>query len=356
MKSGRKQILVLRFRFIGDTILTIPFLRNLRRAEPEAHITWMIAPGDAEIVRGIPYVDELLVWDPAKGNPAGPHRSLGGKFNFVRGLRRRHFDQAYVLKRSLASAVLARLSGAPRRVGFDTEHRGALLTTKVPYRHDRHEVQNFLDVLRADGMAVTDDHLEVWLDDTDRAFATDFLTKHGVQPGEKMVGLHPFAANKPRAWHEDDFAAVANAVQTKYGARILIFGGPGDRDLAAKLQRAISPAPVMAVGETTVRQSMALVARCALLVCNDSGVMHVGAALNIPLVALFGPQSPKKFGPWSQNCRVIYHKFPCSPCRQKFFTQCEPSARGKPACMEAITVSEVLAAVDSFAPELRPVV
>ena len=355
MKSVQKQILVIRFRFIGDTILTVPFLRNLRRTEPAARITWMIAPGDAEIVRGIPYVDDFLIWDPSNGNPAGPHRSFAGKFAFVGELRRRQFDKVYVLKRSFSSAVLGRLSGAAERVGFDTEHRGALLTTKVPYQHDRHEVENFLNVLHCDGLTVTDHHLEVWLDDADRAFATDFLTKHGVRPGEKIVGLHPFAANKPRAWHEDDFAAVANAVQSKYGARIVVFGGPADRELAAQMQRSISPAPVLAVGETTVRQSMALVARCALLLCNDSGVMHLGAALNIPLIALFGPQSPKKFGPWGKNCRVIYHKFPCSPCRQKFFTECQPSIRGKPACLEAITVSEVLEAVDRFAGQLRPV-
>jgi heptosyltransferase-2 len=85
---------------------------------------------------------------------------------------------------------------------------------------------------------------------------------------------------------------------------------------------------------------MALLRKALLFVGNDSGVMHLAAAAGIPLVALFGPQSPVKFGPWSKRARVIYTQFPCSPCRQKFFTECEPSPRQKPACIEAITVDE----------------
>jgi heptosyltransferase-2 len=87
---------------------------------------------------------------------------------------------------------------------------------------------------------------------------------------------------------------------------------------------------------------MALLSKCALLICNDSGIMHLAAALDIPLIALFGPQSPVKFGPWGKRCRVLYKRFPCSPCRQRFFEECDPSPRGKPMCMEAIAVDEVL--------------
>jgi heptosyltransferase-2 len=344
------QILVIRFRYLGDTVLTVPFLRNLRRAEPNARIVWMVAPGDAEVVKGIPYVDEFLVWDPRKGSDGRPgaHRTLAARIGFVRELRRRRFDKVYVLKRSFSSALMAFLSGAPRRVGFDTEGRGFLLTRRAPYLAGRHEVESFLDVLRADGIPTPDNHLEAWLSPDERAFAADFLERAGFKPGEPIVGLHPFCANPPRGWHEDEFVAVANEVQRRYGARILIFGGKQDQDLAEKMRQGITPAAVSLAGRTNLRESMALLARCTAFVCNDSGVMHLGAALGVPLVALFGPQSPAKFGPWTKNARIIYLSFPCSPCRQKFFTECTPSARGKPACMEAITVREVLEAIDSL--------
>jgi heptosyltransferase II len=353
-EEAKKRILVLRYRFIGDTILTVPFLRNLRRAEPDAWIAWLVAPGSCEAVLGIPYVDELLFWDPATtyADCRNTHRTFASKIAFIRELRSMRFDKAYVLKRSLSSALIALLSGARDRIGFDTEGRGMLLTRKVPYRKDRHEVLNFLDLLEADGIPVTDDHLEAWLSDDEREFAADFLSRHGVAEGELLVAIHPFAANQTRAWHEENFAAVANELQRRYRARIVIIGGPRDQELGRYFADSILPAPVMAVGSSSLRQTMALLARCSLLICSDSGIMHLGAALNIPLVALFGPQSPVKFGPWGEKCQVIHKGFPCSPCKQKFFQECEPSPRMKPACMEDIRVAEVLDAITKCEGEL----
>ncbi|RII27568.1 MAG: lipopolysaccharide heptosyltransferase II [Geobacter sp.] len=345
MKSEKqKNILVLRYRFIGDTILTVPFLRNLRRAEPDAYIAWVVAPGSSEVVKGIPYVDELISWDPVTihADSRGTHRTLAAKLAFIRELRAKRFDKVYLLKRSFSSAIIAWLTGAPERVGFDTEGRGFLLTTRVPYRHDRHEVQNFLDVLRADGVRVEDDHLEAWLSPEEERFADEYLAACGVSPDEPLMAIHPFAANQIRAWHEDNFVEVANRLQQLHGGRIILFGGGRDGDIAAQLRERISPEPVMAVGTTTLRQTMALLARCKILVCNDSGIMHLGAAIGVPLVAIFGPQSPVKFGPWGKGCRVVYSEFPCSPCKQKFFTECKPSPRGKPECVESITVRRVM--------------
>jgi lipopolysaccharide heptosyltransferase II len=340
-----KNILVMRYRFIGDTILTVPFLRNLRRAEPDARIAWMVAPGSAEVVAGIPYVDELIYWDPVTihADSRGTHRTIADKIAFVRELRRRHFDKVYLLKRSLSSAIMAVLAGVPERVGFDTEGRGILLTRRVPYRNDRHEVENFLDVLRADGVPVADDYLEAWLSPAEERFAADFLADQRVRPGELLFGIHPFAANQARTWHEDNFVSLANLLQKTYHGRIVLFGG--ERERSSSFRERIAPAPVMVVGTTRLRQTMALLARCSLLVCNDSGIMHLGAALGVPLVAIFGPQSPVKFGPWGKNCRLLYEAFPCSPCKQKFFEECEPSPRGKPRCLEAIDTESVMAEI-----------
>ena len=343
IKNEQKKILVMRYRFIGDTILTVPFLRNLRRAEPDAFIAWMVAPGSSEVVKGIPYVDELIYWDPVTihADSRGTHRTLASKLAFFKELRSRHFDKVYVLKRSFSSALLAWLSGAKDRVGFDTEGRGFLLTGRVPYHHDQHEVQNFLDVLRADGVPVADDNLEAWISAEEQQFADRFLKEAGVTPDDLVIGIHPFAANPPRAWHLDNFTELARRLQEHYSARIIFFGGPGDREALPGIKGALSQPPIEAVGVTTLRQTMALLNRCRLLVCNDSGIMHLAASLQVPLVALFGPQSPVKFGPWGNNCRVVYSTFPCSPCKQKFFTECEPSPRMRPACIEAITVNEV---------------
>lgn len=345
----QKRILVLRYRFIGDTILTVPFMRNLRQAEPDAYIAWVVAPGSSEVVQGIPYVDELIFWDPVTihADSRGTHRTFGAKVKFIRELRASRFDKVYVLKRSFGSALIGFLSGAGKRIGFATEGRSFLLTTTVPYRHDQHEVQNFLDVLRADGVPVVDDYLEAWTSKAEESQAEELLVRNGVGPDEKLVTLHPFSSITERGWHLDNFAALATRLAA-LGYRPLLLGAPNDRGLLDTAAGKFGTQTVDLVGKSSLRITMALLKRCALFVGNDSGVMHLAAAAGIPLIAIFGPQSPVKFGPWSKQAAIIYSQFPCSPCRQKFFTECQPSPHGKPKCIEAITVDQVVTACRSF--------
>lgn len=350
VKSYSKKILVLRYRFIGDTILTVPFLRNLRRAEPNAFIAWVVAPGSSDVVQEIPYVDELIYWDPVTihADSRGAHRTLGKKLGFIRDLRSRRFDKVYVLKRSFGSALIGFLSGAGQRIGFNTEGRGFLLTKSVPYRQDQHEVQNFLDVLRADGIPVADDYLEAWLTAEERTFADNFFQQAGVAPDETVIGIHPFAANPTRAWHLDNFIELAQQLQERHKIRILFFGGPRDQEALPAIRAALKYPPIEAIGATSLRQTMAILSRCRLLICNDSGIMHLAASLQVPLIAIFGPQSPVKFGPWGESCRVISQQFPCSPCKQKFFTECEPSPRGRPVCLEVISADMVMKQIEQI--------
>ena len=343
--AEKKRILVLRYRFIGDTVLTVPFLRNLRRAEPDAEITWVVSPGTTEVIKGIPYVDELLVWDPVTihADSSGGHRTMGQKIEFVRNLRNRRYDKAYVLKRSLSSALMGVFAGAGRRVGFNTEGRGLLLSTRVPYRMDLHEVENFLEVLRADSIPVLDDHLEFWLDPNEVTRGDELLSESGVAPNERFALIHPFAAYPPRGWHLDNFAALASRLDSA-GLRPVVLGGGRDVGAFEEVRSLFPGSTVSMTGSCNLRETMALLKRGTLFVGNDSGIMHLAAAADIPLVAMFGPQSPVRFGPWSRKGRVIYKGLPCSPCRQKFFKECEPSERGKPHCIEAITVDEVMEA------------
>ena len=340
--KDKKRILVLRYRFIGDTILTVPFLRNLRRAEPDAYIVWVVAPGSSEAVKGIPYVDELLCWDPSTiyAESRGTHRTFGAKADFIKELRAKRFDKVYILKRSLSSAVIAWLTGAPKRVGFDTEGRGLILTKKLRYRHDIHEVQNFLDVLRIDGVPVLDDHLESWEAPEEGREADSLLAAAGVTACERLVVLHPFASMPGKSWALENYVALADRL-IGAGYRPVIVGAPVDRSPLERLSVPFPKETVDLVGRCTLRVTMAVLRRAALYAGNDSGVMHLAAAVGLPLVAIFGPTSSKRFGPWGERVTVLHSHFPCSPCKNKFFTECEPTERGRPACLEAISVDEV---------------
>ena len=343
MELTSKKILVMRYRFIGDTMLTVPFLRNLRRAEPGAYIAWMVAPGSSDVVKGIPYVDDMVYWDPVTihADSRGTHRTFSAKLAFIKELRRHHFDKVYILKRSLSSAVIAWLSGARERIGFDTEGRGLLLTRRVPYRHDRHEVENFLEVLRADGVKVENDFLEIWTTAQEEDRANRVLADAGVSASEQKVMIHPFSAVPQRGWPLENFAELAIRLRKEAGYRPVAVGGTGDIETFRKVKPLFGEGTVDLIGKCTLRETIALLKQCILFVGNDSGIMHLAAAAGTPLVALFGPQSPVKFGPWSRRARVIYKGMECSPCKQKFFSECEPSSRMRPACMEAISVDEV---------------
>jgi heptosyltransferase-2 len=343
-KSAQQKILVLRYRFIGDTILTVPFLRNLRRARPDAWITWVVAPGSAEVIKGIPYVDELLYWDPVTihADSRGAHRTVKSRLEFVQELRRRKFDTAYVLKRSFSSAIMALLSGARRRVGFNTEGRGFLLTKRVPYRSGQHEVLSFLDVLKADGIQIVDDYLESWSFPAELQTAHDLLCAAGWNEGQRLLAIHPFGAIHQKTWPMERFAQAAAIISERHGLVPVVLGAPQDQDHFAG-NRHLFPTAIDMVGRCDLRTTMALLKRfTSLFLGNDSGVMHLAAAAGVPLVALFGPTSPVRFGPWGARTEVIYSSFSCSPCRQKYFTECEPTASGKPACIDCITVERVV--------------
>jgi heptosyltransferase-2 len=303
----------------------------------------MVAPGSSDVVKGIPYVDEMIYWDPVTihADSRGTHRTFSAKLAFIRELRARGFDKVYVLKRSLSSAIIALLTGARERVGFDTEGRGLLMTTRVPYRHNRHEVQNFLEVLRADGITVADEYLELWTEPKEEEAARKLMLNEGIGAGERLVAIHPFSAVVERGWPLENFAELAQRLSREAGCRPIVVGGAGDSETFNQVRHLFGEGAIDLVGKCTLRETIALLKHCVLFVGNDSGIMHLAAAAGTPLVALFGPQSPVKFGPWSSRAKVIYKGMKCSPCRQKFFSECEPSARMRPACMEAISVEEV---------------
>lgn len=334
---------MLRYRFIGDTILTVPFLRNLRRAEPDACIVWVVAPGSAEVVRGIPYVDELMYWDPVTihADSRGAHRTWREKLAFVRELRSRRFDKVYVLKRSFSSALMALFSGARQRVGFDTEGRGFLLTRATPYRPEQHEVLSFLDVLTADGIPVEDTYLESWITAQENEEAGKLLSASGAGQS-KLLAIHPFGSIYQKTWPIERFARVASSLQERYGLTPVILGARGDVTAIEESRHHFPAGSCDLVGKCSIRVTQAILHRATIFLGNDSGIMHLAAAAGLPLVAVFGPTSPTRFGPWGDMTHVVYSRFDCSPCRQKYFTECEAASDNRPACIDSIAVDDVL--------------
>lgn len=303
------RLLVIRYRFIGDTVLAIPFLRNLRRAFPQAVIDVLAEPVSGDTLAHCPYKNELLYFAP-RAKAASPHpRSL---LACARLLRARRYDRVYILRRSFSSAILPLLARIPHRVGFATEGRRWLLQRSTPYP-DKHEVECFLDVLRADGVPVSDTFNENWSDPAIDARVQARLRDHADAVAPGPVARHVFVCAKsvfpPKDWAPDRFAAVIAWLIHERGCIVHFCDAPANtpyyRDILAQLPAATQRACLDWSRELPIREVGSLLRATNLALGIDTGLLHIAASFHVPVVALFGPLEPWRWHPWDTAHTVL---------------------------------------------------
>jgi heptosyltransferase-2 len=340
MKLNAKKILVMRYRFIGDTVLTVPFLRNLRQAYPEARIDLMLEPFSGQVLEGCPYVDRIIPFEFKtihKYSASSQRSKFAGLVYYWKFLRQEGYDAAFALKRSLSSALIIRAAGIPRRIGFATEGRTPLLTDPVPYRQDQHEVQNFLDCLRVLDIPVQSDMLELWPSSENDEKAYKLFSDSGWKKDDLKIIIHAAASLPAKQWPLDRFAAVMKVLKERYGAHFIYTGAPSDAALYGEIER-LGPFNGMNLCGTMGLHANLSVYRAAHLFFGvDSGPMHMAAAVGVPVVALFGPTDERKWGPWGEGHTVIARRLSCYPCK--------PHKCPDNDCMKKISVEESLDAL-----------
>ncbi len=300
-----KRILVMRYRFIGDTILTVPFLRNLRRAYPAATIDVLVGPESGAVLEGCPYVDELISFDTTRFHKYD--RGKGRPRNFMAyavDLRQRKYDLVLVLKRSWSSGLLSWLTGARWKAGYDTEGRRFFLTHPVSWNKDKHEVESTLDVLRAIGIPVLDNYLEAWVSPVEKDQISKMvpeLAKNG-----KHVLIHAAAAHPDKMYPLEHWAVVIQRLADEFALVPFFTGAERDKELYEELQTMSGVKGVNLAGQLTLRQSLALYQRMDLAVCVDSGPAHMAAAVDTPTVALFGPTDFNRWRPWGAEHVAVF--------------------------------------------------
>jgi heptosyltransferase II len=350
MPTATQKILIRSTNWLGDALLTTPAIHSIKNQFPEAELTVLARPGVAPVFETNPDIRRVMVYENQ-----GRHRGLRGKWLLAQALKRESFEAVVHFPHSFEAAWISFLSGIPVRVGYATEGRGPLLTRSRPLPRnfkERHQVLSFLELLAGLGIRETpgpESHpLRLMVAAHWQAKADRRLAALGVNSGDSLIGLAPGAQyGRAKCWPFSAYHQLAERFRNEAGARVILLGTA--RDALAGLPEGtdIPAGPfINLIGRTDLGEALALVQRCRAVVSNDSGLMHVAAALNRPLVALFGSTSPERTGPWGGTSRVIRKAFPCSPCFRK-------ECREDRFCMEAITVEEVWEAVSALLRETR---
>jgi heptosyltransferase-2 len=313
--------------------MTLPALISIREGLPHGHIAVLTKPWVADLFSGHPLINEIILYQSP-----GIHEGVRGKWRLARELKQKQFDLAILFQNAFEAALIAFLAGIPRRAGYNTDARGILLTQAVPVDgkvKKGHQVDYYRAMTAGLGFPSHPGAPSIAPTQSQYIEIEQILSSRGLQGEKPLIGLAPGATYGPaKQWFPERFSILADRFSRDWGARILIFGSQGDRDTASLLRKNAYTEVSDFTGQTTLSQAIGLISRCRLFVSNDSGLMHVAAALGVPLVAIFGSTDPVRTGPMGRNCRVLHHPLPCAPCLK---THC-PEKR---ECLEKITVDEV---------------
>ena len=334
MKFNR--ILIRATNWVGDAVMSVPALEQVRVRFPHAHIAVLARPW----VSGLydkSLIDEIVPYTAGKS-----WSDLRGKWHLARRLRAMHFDAAILLQNAFEAAAIVWLAGIPVRIGYARDGRGLLLSDPIvvpkPGEIEDHQRYYYLEMLRRAGLI---DHLpEV---PAVRLPGIPFLRQEGRKRLEGLwIGVSPGAAyGTAKRWLPERFAEAAVTVATKLGAKVAVFGSPDEQALCETVAGRVREAGLTATnfaGQTNLSEFVEMAAACQAFVTNDSGAMHVASALGVPTVAVFGATDHVATGPTGPLARIIREKVECSPC---LLRECPIDHR----CMKAVTAERVAAEV-----------
>lgn len=328
------KILIRSTNWIGDAIMTTPAVRTIRQNFPDSDITLLALPWVADVFAACPHIDHIFIYDKN-----GRHQGLRGKLRLADELRASNFDLTILLQNAFEAALITSLARIPIRAGYTTDARRILLTHGVhkdPDIGSKHQVHYYQEMLRGLGLQPGPDLLELFLKPSAIKEAETLLKKAVQGRDVPIIGLNPGAAYGPaKRWPVRKYAELGRLLATATDGPILIFGTEEDQEAAAEISAAVGDQVLDLTGKTSLALALACIDRCHVFVTNDSGLMHVAAALHTPLVAIFGSTDHIATGPYSDKATIVRNPLDCSPCMK---THC-PKEHFQ--CMEKITVSEV---------------
>ncbi|MFA5402718.1 MAG: lipopolysaccharide heptosyltransferase II [Candidatus Omnitrophota bacterium] len=337
-----KRILIARTDRIGDVLLSTPVIKALRDKYPQAYIAMMVSPYAKDIVEGNPYLDKVIIYDKD-----GAHKSWLNSLRFAQGLKKKKFDLALILHPVNRTHLVSFLAGIPKRIGYDRK-LGFLLTDRIRHTKqlgEKHELEYNLDLLKYLDIDAQEKDLYMPIKPESEKWVKELFKQENIHEADRLLAIHPAASCPSKIWPPERFAQAADKLAQSYGFKVFIVAGPKDLKAAEAVAKQMRSGVINLAGKTSVSQLASLLKRCALFISNDSGPVHIASAIGTPVISIFGRNqaglSPRRWGPVGLKDKILHKEAGCIECLAH---NCQKQF----ACLKAITVEDVVSAVDTI--------
>lgn len=323
-----RTILVRGPNWVGDCVLSVPAIKAVRAHFPEAKITLLVRPWVAGLFHSATFIDNLWTQEKAKG--------IRNWIRTTREIKERHFDLAILLPNSFESALMVWTAGIPKRVGYQTDGRRLFLTNAVkPSSIKQHQYRYYLRLVTESFGPKAEDDLRIQSTMKEKENARKLLAQAGIRPEKSFMVVNPGAAfGGAKRWQEARFATVADKLAKELDFGVAIIGSESERAIGEKVYAHMETKAAVLSGKTSLETLVGLLSEASLIVTNDSGPMHIAAALGTPTVAVFGSTDSEVTSPVGPKTSVVRNPVDCSPCMLR---ECPIDHR----CMEGVTVAKV---------------
>lgn len=343
-------ILVVKLGAISDVLFATPLVEAVRRVADDPVIDWMVGSHSEPILRGHHGLRRCIVYDRLLSGGL-----YGAAVNFGRLLRvwRNQYELVFLLERGRAAQIVAGLTEAPVRVGFSGRLDWPCLTHTVPFESTVHETERYLSLLRGLGHEVDNPGLKLGLSQEGQVVAELLLQDEEAEP--PYIGIAPGGGRNPntvtliKRWQTEDYAEVARQLGER--GTVLVLGSPDEAEACAQVTAAAGPKAINTVGRLNLPQLAAMCARCSVVVANDSGPLHIAAAVGTPTVGIFGPTDPRRRAPLGPTHRYLWTPPDCGPCAdpdvvgRHYYWECK-RPRDLQRCLRDVRPAMVVKAVD----------
>ncbi len=312
MPANPSRILIMRSAGIGDVLMSTALVRAIRLAYPNAHITYLVGEWSAPAIKNNPDIDEIITYH----DEIIFKKKIAGTIEIIKQIKSKKFEIAIILDKAWEWNMLAFLFGIPFRIGFERKGEGFANNFNVVFEGKKYELEYYRDIANLAGAKNAPKHMYMYPKPADIKKIQKILSKHKINP-KKLIVISPGGAKNPgqelaeKRWPAQNYAKVADLlIQKKYS--VVLLGGKTDKEINKKVLQNMKRKPALNIaGELSLSESAALLSKSRLMITHDSGPMHLGAAMNTTIVAIFGPTDPKRFAP--QNANIAMDKTAIKP-------------------------------------------